>query len=41
MNLQEAKAALKGGTELQMPWYKNELDGTVCLHSLDYWPCLP
>jgi len=30
MNLQEAKAALKGGTDLQIPWYKNELDETVC-----------
>lgn len=29
MNLQQAKAALRGGTELQIPWYKNELDHKV------------
>jgi Rogdi leucine zipper containing protein len=30
VNLQEAKSALKGGNALQLPWYKNEMDETVC-----------
>jgi Rogdi leucine zipper containing protein len=30
VNLQEAKAALKGGTALQLPWYKSPLDDVVC-----------
>jgi hypothetical protein len=29
VNLQEAKAALKGGTALQLPWYKDAVDETV------------
>ena len=31
MNLQEAKNALKGGNELNIPWYKNPTDEDVCL----------
>lgn len=29
VNLQEAKAALKGGTALQLPWYKDVVDEAV------------
>jgi hypothetical protein len=36
VNLQEAKAALKGGTGLQLPWYKNPMDDAVC----DVYHCL-
>lgn len=31
VNLQEAKAALKGGTDGQLPWYKDVTDESVCL----------
>jgi hypothetical protein len=34
VNLSEAKAALKGGNALQIPWYKNEIDEAVRPHSI-------
>jgi hypothetical protein len=29
MNIQDAKGALKGGTELELPWYKDQIDEKV------------
>lgn len=33
VNLQEAKAAIKGGTSLQIPWYRSMDDESVCSYN--------
>jgi Rogdi leucine zipper containing protein len=36
VNLQEAKAAIKGGTALQLPWYKSASDEAVWNSTFSY-----